>query len=182
MRFDYPSIFAPMAATLMAVAVALAIGAILGFIALKRAYPEDRGMRLGIVIAINMLIIVIGAPLLNGALQDAQNGKLEDEQRAWVRDEYGLELTDAQYTTLTFPMMEPGEGTVAYGSATVELSNGPTTVELVAVDGLFSLRTADGMPLEPVGGHVSASVMCRCTNIAFPDTFAQQHVPAYIRA
>lgn len=150
MRFDYPNFFAPMTATLIAVGVALLVGVVLGFIALKRAFPEDRGMRLGMVIAITMLVIVIGAPILNGSLQSAQNGKLEDTQREWVQDAYGIELTDAQYLSLAFPKMEPSDGTATFGSMMLERDGEPVTVELAASDGLFVLRTPDGVALVPV--------------------------------
>lgn len=145
MRFDYPDLFAPMAATLIAVGVTLVIGLILGFIALQRAFPEDRGVRLGMTIAIVTLLIVIGAPTMNGLLQNAQNGALEEQQRAWVTEVYGIQLTDAQYDSLKFPMMQPGEGTIIYGSVTIEQG----AVELASVNGEFGLRTPDGMPFIP---------------------------------
>lgn len=149
MRFDYPDLFAPMAATLIAVGVTLVIGLILGFIALQRAFPEDRSVRLGMTIAIVTLLIVIGAPTMNGFLQSAQNGALEEQQRDWVTEVYGIELTDAQYDTLDFPKMEPGEGTIVYGSVMIEQGGEPTTVELASVNGEFGLRTPDGLPYIP---------------------------------
>jgi hypothetical protein len=147
MQFAFPDVFAPMYATLLVCGVIALVGTVVGVIAVRTAAPMEQGVRATLSTVITILLAVVVAAIVNPMLGDAQRNTLETEQRDWVQSEYNITLTDEQFEALRFPGLDPGEGTVTYGTTEVTQWDAPVTVKLISEDGRFSVVMANGSPL-----------------------------------
>lgn len=147
MQFTFPDMFAPMVATILVCAVIGIVGTVVGFIGVRNGPPTEQGLRAMLSTLITILLAVVVAAVMNPLIGSRQQAALENEQRSWAKDAYGIELTDQQFADLRFPGMNPGTGTIAFGTTEVTRSDQPLTIKLIAEDGQFSIVGANDLPL-----------------------------------
>lgn len=96
---------------------------------------------------ITILLAVVVAAVMNPLIGNTQRAALEQEQRSWAESAYGITLTDQQFADLRFPGMDPGPGTLTFGTAEVTQWDAPVTVKLISENGRFSIVGVNGLPL-----------------------------------
>lgn len=147
MQFAFPDMFAPVVATLLVCAVIAVIGTVIGFLGVRNGPPTEQGLRTMLSTLITILLAVVVAAVMNPLIGNTQRAALEQEQRSWAESAYGLTLTDQQFADLRFPGMDPGPGTITFGTAEVTQWDAPVTVKLISENGRFSIVGVNGLPL-----------------------------------
>ena len=147
MQFAFPDMFAPVVATLLVCAVIAVVGTVVGFLGVRNGPPTEQGLRSMLSTLITILLAVVVAAIMNPLIGNSQRAALEQEQRSWAEDTYSITLTDQQFTDLRFPGMDPGPGTITFGTTEVTQWDAPITVKLISEDGRFSIVGVNDLPL-----------------------------------
>lgn len=147
MQFAFPDMFAPVVATLLVCAVIAVIGTVVGFLGVRSGPPTEQGLRAMLSTLITILLAVVVAAIMNPLIGNTQRSALEREQKTWAEDAYSINLTDQQFADLRFPGMDPGPGTITFGTTEVTQWDATVTVKLISEDGRFSIVGVNDLPL-----------------------------------